>query len=200
MKKLCFILALSFFCTLATFAKDLVRAETVNDSAIVGSLLNALEYAQELDEAQNAGQLLNQMLVVTALAQAAPDELSEDAEQRALSILSAISNEVTAASSLLDETLAARIETAITVVSAEVTVDRTPPSDIIIEGQRAERIIQEGTILANDSFIEGHAIAIQYLLVDYGEHLYACVHSHSPNAREPSWVISVSCARDGDDS
>ena len=199
MKKLYLALALSLFCTPTTFAKDLVRSGTVNDNPIVGSLLDALEYAQELDEPQSAGQLLNKMLVVVALAQAGGDALSEDAEQRALSILSAISNEVTAASNRVDETLASRIMRTIEAASAEVIVDRTPPADIIIEVQRAARIIQEGTILTNDSYIDGPFFAVQYLLVDYGEYLYACVHSHSPSNSDQSQVTHVSCAREGDD-
>lgn len=198
MKKLYLALALSLFCTPTTFAKDLVRSGTVNDNPIVGSLLDALEYAQELDEPQSAGQLLNKMLVVVALAQAGGDALSEDAERRALSILSAISNEVTAASNRVDETLASRIMRTIEAASAEVIVDRTPPADIIIEGQRAARIIQEGTILTNDSYIDAF-FAVQYLLVDYGEYLYACVHSHRPGNSDQSRVTHVSCAREGDD-
>lgn len=201
MKNLFVFLTLSLFFTHASLAEDLVRSGTVDDNPFVGSLLNALEDAQGLDGPQSAEQLLNEMLVIIVLARGTGGELSEDAEQRALSILSAISNEVTAASDRVDETLASRIMRTIEVVSEEVTVDRTPPADIVVEGQRAARIIQEGTILTNDSYlnVDGYVFAVHHLVVDYGEYLYACVHSHRPDAREQSWVIHVSCAREGDD-
>lgn len=123
--------------------------------------------------------------------------LRDGDKRRALSILSAISNEVTAASSLVDETLASRIRAAITTISATVSEDRLPPSDVIIEGRRAERIIRQGSILASDSYIADDILAIQYLLVDYEQNLYACVHRHLPNADQAHWAISVSCAREG---
>lgn len=199
MKKLCFILVLSLLCTPPAVAKDLVRSEAVNDNPIVGALLSALEDAQEMDGTQGAEQLLNQMLVITALTQAATDDLSEDDEQRAISILSAISNEVAAASSLLDETLASRIRAAITAISAKVSEDRPPPSDVIIEGRRAERIIRQGSILVSDSYIADDILAIYYLLVAYDHNLYACVYRHLPDANQSYWVVGASCAREGED-
>ena len=199
MKNLFVFITLSLFFTHATLAKDLVRSGTVDDNPIVGSLLNALGYAQELDEPQSAEQLLNRMLVVVALAQAGGDALSEDAERRALSILSAISNEVTAASNRVDETLASRIMRTIEVVSASVAVDRTPPDDVTIEGSRAERIIREGSTVANDTYISEDITVIRYLLVNYRDNLYACVHRHSPDVSERHRVIDVSCSREGED-